>query len=430
MTSGEIRRIDPIVPTEQGLDFGDFFDDTQLVNTVLSLLAANLEPTTVIYCLRFKYVDNGVSWFVPYNTHGLITDQSIPLPDHIEYHRLLMADQRWPLLAEWHSRGGKPKYPRRLENACWHGQLRLEANGQFVGYFKIVIPEGGVAPSDAEFALAFDRVKLWLQHEVNIRLNDKRWFSPEFQSSLDTVHEAIHHFIKASQPRPALQILCSLVTSHVASGFNRVICLTPSNNTLHCVYAHGGNCSDEFASQIQYPLSQMARSVPELIRIVNATTPPHDDPLYRDLAAGPNAFAINYGGNDTSVISRLWLQGGLFHGFSSDDVVVANQRVEFGVSENRFTVEIAPTIMAAQLSIEDAAFLEWLKTRPKSPLFGTRNARLYTFIWTTRRVPIGAIILDLGYWAHYDMARDIAPRLAVARALFAEFAFHFDGVSW
>lgn len=421
----DIRHIEPLVPTDHGLDFGEFFDDSRLVRLVLSMLYANLDKSAVVYCFRFS---EGANQFVPYDASGLITDSSIPLPT-VERDRLLTAEKEWPVLAQWHARDGKPNHPPQFEHACWHGQLLLESNGKPVGYFKVVIPRDGVAPNDAQFACAFDHVKLWLQQQINLNSTDSWWFSPALHYELDFADEAIRQLVKDGRFRPALQILCTLATSHIAFGFNRVICLAPFKNTLRCVYAHGGDCSDEFASRVQHPVSQMAHSVPELMWMANASTPPHDDPLYRDLAASPHSFAIDVGSNESSVISRLWRQGGLFQGFSTDQLVIANQRVQFG-RDNCFIVEVAPTIMAAHLSMDDPALRELRNTRPSSPLFGNRNGNFYTFIWTADGAPIAAVILDLGYYAHFDLARDVAPRLAIARALFGRFGKHFVKAVW
>ena len=307
-----VRAFPPFPEDGNGFDFGEYWGDPVLVGAALLRLYVELQPA-VCYCLSLHPVHDGESWFEPYGNNGLITDPSIVLtPTRIPYFRLLVeeeGEEKWPVLGQW-VRGPHPSdHPEELDGAVWHGQIRLKSGTEYVGFFKAVIPTG-TPPHDDKLRDAYRRVKIWLDAEVFARRQNDSLSKQEAREALASFHHCIKEDITAGRRKAALQRLATLLTSHLGTGFNRIICLAPTpDDTLNCAYAHGGDCSQLWSTDVQFTLANEVRTIPELQSRIELQIPPLSDPLYRDLAHN-NPLSLVDISSSSDLIARIWRRGG------------------------------------------------------------------------------------------------------------------------
>lgn len=413
-----IREIKPWSDDDgDGLDFGEYWDDAEMVVRALWKLAVGLQPA-VCYCLSLDAVHGGISSFRPYRTTGLITHAGITLPDGIQYDRLLDKDDRWPSLAEWTSCGGAPaSHPPELNSAVWYGQVKLKSGAAFVGYFKAAVCTGK-PPSDDVVKDAYRQTKLWLDAELSRRREE----DPKFKASLSSTRAEIEQDIKAGKTAVAIRRLATLVTSHLSSGFNRILCLVPVGSDLECIYAHGGDCSDDWARRIQRPLSEETNTFPELQAKVDPNIPPIDDPFYRDLAGDDRLRLIDVN-TSGSLVARLWRNDGNLEALRVEDAIEGDP-LPPDIAKNMVLVCAMPNI-AAKIGFSDSLFEEWRKKKPESPLFWSRNGVVYALPWSVDGRLAAIWVVDLGCWSSV-CRRELVARLKAAKAILKEFAESFS----
>jgi hypothetical protein len=424
-----------------GLDFGDFFQDPGLVWQALWMLATQLSPA-ICYCLEFHRADGSRSWFKPYGSaaglNGLITQDDIQLPEKVWYDRLVLATGRhpidpdiWPIVARWNGPEGEAsQLPPPIADAAWHGQIRLEANRDFVGYFKAAWPSQTSCPVDINERLcdAHAHVQRWLQRVLVSWQNAETTFSAGKRRELQRLHLAIGQHICEERPRAALQLLCTYLTCHLGAGVNRVVCLAPDEgDRLSTVYCHGGNCSDEHSARIQRPLTERAHSILELIECVGTPTAPVDDPLYRDLAAQRPTFGLDWR-SSASLVAELWRRGGDLAWITSDQAIPFEHEHEVHPPDGLAIMDFRRRNLAAKLTKADPLLRDLEKVQPDSSLLASRTNEWYAMPWRWEEKPLAIMIVDQAYWRHVHPPA-IVRNLLAAEAILRDFAIHFRGPS-
>jgi hypothetical protein len=418
-----IRAFMPFAEDGDGLDFAEYWGDPVLVGATLEKIAAHLQPANC-YCLRLHPVHGGKSWFEPYAVTGLFTDPDTPVQYvHVPYaHLLAEQDGRevWPILGEWVP-GGPSLHPPHLHGAVWIRQIRVKSGTEYVGFIKAVAKRGP-PPPDERVRDAFRQAKGLLHREISKRRLAKLWTDPAAQAALSQVHACIQADVDAGRRHAAIQRVATLVTSHLGSNFNRIACLDhcAAEDSLQCVYAHGGDCGASWSKKVQFQLASEVRTIEHLQDRVTLRIPPDDDPLYRDLVM-EDPLRVSNVSSSHHLLARIWQQGGVLRGLSRN-------AIEDGFPDSMVGpyggVVVSVDNLAAWLSLEDSWLADRRARRPGSALFGSKNGILFALPWSFGGRILSIWLLDLGYWSRFDLL-DVVGKLRVARAILAEFAPHF-----
>jgi hypothetical protein len=440
--------IEPLIlasDDEAGLDFGDFFEDAGLVNAALRKLAGQLDPTICCYCLEFHSVEGGRSWFKPYGCdrqlNGLVTDGQVQVPPQIFYDRLVRQRQSdnecdfWPTVAKWQLNGDDPNnMPAILKNAGFHVQMRLQRNEKYIGYFKVAMFGSCSANDEFRIRSAFESVKEWLRGAVAQRRHTRMWLDAEFKRAVLRLQADVASLLVAPPPAPwrALRLLCTLITSHLTQGFNRIAFLTRGKyDDLYCAYAHGGDCTEGFSAGVQRLLAESAHSIDELKDWVDCAVGPSDDPLFVELAgSGKQVLKIPKCEQSKSLVARIWRDGARLSGVGNAAVAAPSGP---DIQLPRGVIHWEPsTVLAAEIGRDDELLAQWAGSHPESAWLAARNNRFFVLPWHGPERPLGIFMLDLGYWGFgsIELARDVIPRLLFVRAILSEFSADFAGAEW
>ncbi|HEY4309165.1 MAG TPA: hypothetical protein VGN12_06905 [Pirellulales bacterium] len=425
-----IREILPFTDDGDGLDFGEFWNDPDLVGAAIRRLLVALQPC-IGYCFRLHAVHDGISWFEPYGTTGLVSVPTITLPAKVKYSRLLIQEpnqERWPILGQWTEGISTTLHPSAIKDSC-HIQIRLKSGKTYVGYFKLALNRK-LPPEDDEVRVAFRDVKLWLDATIASRERANIWSTPSAVSALASTHEDIEHDIKTGRPKAAIQRLASLLTSHIGSAMNRAILLWPTaDDALSCIYAHGGDCSDEWAARIQAGLAHNVRSFSALQGQVSLEMPPISDPLYRDLAGG-NPLRLKDVSTSKHLIAQIWRRGGSLEWIPHENAVEDEPPVIRELSDGGMLVSASPMYnIAARFDFNDSWLAEVRNECVDSSFFLNKNGTVFALTWFWERTPLGIWLFDLGAWSRFDLRHDIVPRLKAAKIILEQFSQHFVGLT-
>jgi hypothetical protein len=437
-------RIEPLIlesENDSGLDFGDYFADAALVSAALTKLAGRLDPIIYGYCLEFHCVQGGRSWFKPYGLNdglnGLSTEQGAPIPSQIFYDRIVIPKRsddeqdRWPILAKWELNGDDARHmPAAFRNAGFHVQMRVQCDERFMGYFKFAMP-GSCSPQD-EFRIrtAFESVKDWLREVVAHRRNVQLWLNVDFKRAiLNLQMDIARQLVLSSSRRRALRLMCTLMTSHLALGFNRLVFLSRQQTAgLHCIYAHGGDCSDAFSDDVQRRIAEDVRAIDELKDWVDAANGPGDDPLYVELAGTVgDVLRIPDCDRSSSLVAKVWRGDGRLADLG-DAAIWYPSGAQMDLPPG--IVPCEPSLaLGAEIDRTDELLAGWVSAHPKSAWMASRNDRFFVVPWDGPHGLLGIFVLDLGYWSResIDPIRDVIPRLLFVRAILSEFSAVFAG---
>lgn len=399
----------------EGLDFGEFFDEPDLVAAALIYLTAGLSSTAG-YCLRFHDVPGGDSWFEPYNGNGVAIQDSkavsLELPPQVDFRRLLSPTFEWPVLA-WSIPTTPPDVFPQAVRRC-HVRLRDKDN-RYRGFYKIV--QTGDEPLIENFLTnAYWRTKLWLQSEVE-RLRRK---AGQQAAEFNATKQRIDELLRQRKPNHALAVLATLMTSQHGSQFNRAAVFVPnSNNELQCLYAHGGDDSQSW-NDIREFVAEESPTISDLHAKFGGPIP-QGDPLHKDLVGE----RVNL--NVPSRIAAVWRSG--LSAAPDDETIWMRATTEF-VGGNVMSNGFFQRPIATRLTHADPWMAAHRLRNPGSAVFRSRNHQWFLLPWGSPEKPIGIWIFDLACWTRWDEGNDLIPKLCQAQELLKLFSADFELVSW
>jgi hypothetical protein len=432
-----VRPIPCLLNDGDGLDFQEFLDDADFMRQVVRLLSSYVGEFAC-YALRLHRIEGGTSWFEPYGLdgfNGLLSNLKDDLPKKVDYFYLVNVrqgtDAEWPILGQWlPTPGVRPQFPNALTDSPFHGQIRFQKGEVFEGYLKVVcLPSyRGSMAFDTLLADAHAQVQAWMRKTIPRRQFQLQLLGVTNTSNLEVVHQKIEELLHRGDVRAAVRLVCTLITSHLGAGLNRVACLVPdAKGDLSCVWAHGGNCSSEFAHNILWPCTTNAPTIHQLVQMVAGSGPPIDDAYFCDLAMGKHRLRLLQTASSQSLVARIWRSYGELDGLPGDSAVV----LEPGMDLNLTKGVIIPQegyALAARLTDSDPLVSAQRNSHPDSSLFANQNKTWYAMPWRWSGNCLAVMVFDQGYWRDPVEPRDIIPRLVRAAGLLSAFAPHFDGV--
>ena len=239
----------PLPPGTTDLNFQRLVSKDLLRETLLRVLGSFPKSATG-YCLRFQEVPGGESFFVPCSETGVIPDPKLieELPPKVPYNRLLQSTWTWPLAAMREKSGG---------TKC--GQLRLSSGNSYFGYFKVCDRDGVADYRKQTFSdrlvdgLCAARTHLSTMLETTYARRLKRSAERIYGRTRREYERLANDDIEA-----ACAHVAAALTSHLGAGLNRAAAFLPvEDNTLKCVYAHGGDASGVWAEFEHYLADHM-----------------------------------------------------------------------------------------------------------------------------------------------------------------------------
>jgi hypothetical protein len=423
-----------------GLDFAEFFHHPDLVRKALDRFKFYARPAAC-YCLEFQCIDETPdSYFAPYKSgivdNGFLDRQQYgDLPYGIPYGRLVRIndrpkDDQWPLIGQWWPLpGSNSEHPDSIVDAQFHGLVRLQAGSTYVGYYKAAWHAPATAYPSFESALAnaYAKVQTWLYAEVEKWRWDRTRFDENAQKDLKGIHDLLEILIQANKYDRAIQVVSELLTSHLGARLNRVACLAPRGDACVCLYAHGGNCTDDFSNRVQYPISTQVHSLHDLYHHLRNIALPTDDPLFAELCADKDVLILEDIGSSNSILAQLIRDGGnLSNWFGSQAAVETQPDIEVNFAL-RLIVDQDPEVVALKLEREDPLLATWASRFPGSAWNQNRASKWYALPFRYKDALLAVFVVDVGYWENPSERQVIIPRLMVASAVLNEFAPHFFG---
>jgi hypothetical protein len=407
-----------------GLDFGEYFFDAELVRHALGRVLSNL-PGCGGFCLRFRPNGSGPSWFEPWIQASSV---GIEIPNRVDDDRLIINLFEWPVLATHQPPLPTGMYPEVVEQsyrrAGWRGQMRLEANKLYVGVFKLMQFETSKPVDEDTFFDAFAQATILVEHEVNRRRQLLRDTSPGFQQHVCSTRDAIHSAISAGEYQLALRQLASLITSHLSTSLNHIAFFSTRepDDALHCLYAHGGDGTQDW-NRVQERIGLGVVSVKQLQELVKLFKP-DDDPYFK-ACCGSQPLRIDSVSTSPFLMARLWRSGGNLDALPYENRLPILQPV--GPTPRPPSDRIGTESLALVLSDDD----EWVRcvrhSRPADRIFVSQNKTYYVMPWFSPQGDLIALcLLDQGYWTNVDIWKVVVPRLFVARQLLQSFSREFS----
>jgi len=379
-------------------------------------------------CYGFELVKNGAASFFRPLPHffpeaGLCKPV---LPDALPLDRLVRDHFNWYLLGRCDTFCPADEFaqPMRqfLQLIRWHALIRIQQGREFVGYFKIA--GLGSVPADWVILHAFNHTVAHIREEIERRRLRKLLHASEFQSHL-------HKYIKALKDETdrgvALSHVGDMLTSHVGARFNRCAFFgLVDDDTLRCLYAHGGDGSETWARKVQHPLTQHVRSAEELLRFKAQNPDRSDDPY--GMAAAPAWPAEIRGvrdGNNKNLAAMLWRHNGDVAKLPS-----RNQEIEHAslLMAHRGSVDRAALAVHPLAAVFDGSdpFVKETGRFPHDQLFGTRNNQHWLIPWLLQDKILGIWLLDLASWETQRHSHPNPPSLALCQEILQTFAHCFS----
>lgn len=435
---------------EAGIDFGPYFDEIwsdaleQLGEAACEELRKLAGPSqaecVACYLLRLEPVGDGDrTHFVPQLPARLLYGaRRVELPPRLPIEALHRDDVlSWCLFEVCYSPpvllGGASEGERLsddvkdfLRRVRWHARMRLEADGKYIGYFKIVssCQEGGHGRAD-EATLhrvvrdALFEVKDFVDRRKAFLRAEKALQSPGFAAKLETTQKAI----LGCSERVALRHVANLLTSHLGARWNRAAFLRRvPGGTLRCVFAQGGDARPEWC----HFQGEVATRFPTLQGLVDdANRGEHFDDPYFQAAAGDNPLELREADHPSNghLLARLWRNGGRFNGLEA--FVAIDEFLPSALTDprriDRDLLDLEQEPLAVKFTNDDPWVREVEEDRARrgglQSVFNARNGEYWAIPWVSPGGRImGIWIVDCCYWGtcRRDHGRE-PPSLAMAR---------------
>jgi hypothetical protein len=407
---------------ESGLDFAEYFQDAIFVGNALDFFV-ELLPGSLGYVLRHQELGEE-SYFEQY------VPRVVNLPAKIPQHRLIRDMWFWPILAKHLGtiQGYGAEVDSRIINAKWRCQVRLQSGLKYVGVFKALYG-GPCDPEDIALLGAFYRTRLFIEQEVSGRRIIKSQLTPEYQRELASTRTAVGSALTAGNPRLALRHLITLITSHLASGLNRVALFgrVADKDEIECIYAHGGDGSEHWSAEVQRPLGETLKTTEELHAVVQESQE-HEDPYFKAIA-GDYPLRVENVSKSNLLIAKLWRNNGDLQSLAPENEVkfFSPPTVRPGQANLDWKNSTLDYHLAAKFDGADEWVREIRQLRPNEPIFVCRNNTYFLLPWRNEQGELLAVALtDCANWDAIDLWRDAVPKLALAGSILSSFSSQFS----
>jgi len=398
---------------EDGVNFYYEFDEG-IVNHALATLHTVLEQRGhPCYCLRLLVGSDNHGYFCRFG--NVLTPEHVPKPQiptdmRIPLEHLVPDYFTWPALAIRRGSLLLAHYGEWLEDflrrVTWLAQMRLQRGDEYIGYFLLAGLDGAEVPSDRDLKMAAYRTKVEVELVLAHRRVECARTSEEFKGRLRATRTAIEDLCGKNRSA-ALQHVGDMLTSHLGARWNRAACFCPvDDDTLQCLWAQGGNGTQEWCLDVQRPLGEHVRDVDELVSLVRRRFMVLDDPYFAAVAY-PNPLWIGNVSDraNDNILAQLWRARGnigkLPSAYQEWDLCYTPTSHQDTIDRNAIS-SWGP--VAAVFSQEDPWVRRVGQERPGAPIFVSQNGKYWAFPWWahqggTHEKLIGIWVLDMAYWS-------------------------------
>jgi len=393
-------------------------------------------------CYGFELVERGSdSFFRPLSHFFPASGSRKPvLPESIPLASLVRDIWNWHLLGYCENfrpmNRHDPAIQQFLGLVRWHALVRLQQGGTFLGYFKIA--GLGAVPDQRYILYAFYAALSHIRNEVNRRRILETWTLREFQDCLLDVVAGLQF---ETNRTIALSHVADVLTAHVGAGWNRAAFFgLIGSDTLRCLYAQGGDGSEDWSLRVQQPLRLEVQTVREFLAF-KRTHPDRSDDPYRVAAAPEWPVEIRRVTDpvNNNLIARLWRHNG-----DVAQLPAANQEWEqtnlpmAHMSSIDRAVLAASGPLAAVFDSNDPCVKEVERDYPNHPVFVSKNGQYWLMPWLLEGKILGVWLLDVANWKDRRAQNPNPPSLALSNQILSAFStcfrtFHRQlagGFSW